>query len=640
MSLLPSMDHEEQSLPAQDAKADLRSLMAEYALPKVDSVRTLSRSISSQETTTTALAVLKQFNAALEANDVEELGDCFFTKQAFWKDQLALTWHLRTFISPAKISKALLETSKLRSMTDGFIMEGGARFVQAGPSLQFIVFTFGFKTNSPAATCSGTMWLLPVESHASGNDTLISTWKIWIMSTKLEELDQHPEDESLLRAASTSSSGLEDIKTDVFIVGGGNAAMALAARLKALGVHSVMADRNASVGDNWALRYDCMKFHVPTSFCELPYLGYPSELQDRLLTKTDLSAHIKRYARTFDLDYIGSVKIIQTTLNKGGEWHIKFQTPSGMSTATARHLVQATGIGSQKPYLPPMTNEHAYRGLSMHSSHYENAQKLKAQGIKTVCIIGSANTAFDVLEECHAAGLQPTMISRSPTYIVPLEYVCDAQSLGAYDYGVEAADRMFMMLPTIVDAQLGRGLFSQLASEEPDRYSALRELGFPVLDSSHPDTALMHNLVERGGGHYVDTGATALLTQKKVGLVVGVEPKAYTPNGLQLSDGTTLEAGAVIWCTGFADKDVRQTVADTLKISLPLDPTWGVNGEGEIRGVWRRHTYVDNYWVMGGYTQQHRWYSRLLAHQIKAEIAGILPPAYRDMHLTAHACEA
>lgn len=34
-----------------------------------------------------------------------------------------------------------------------------------------------------------------------------------------------------------------------------------------------MAEKNANVGDNWALRYDCMKFHVPTSFCELPFLS-------------------------------------------------------------------------------------------------------------------------------------------------------------------------------------------------------------------------------------------------------------------------------------------------------------------------------------------------------------------------------
>ncbi|KEQ58710.1 uncharacterized protein M437DRAFT_69646 [Aureobasidium melanogenum CBS 110374] len=210
------------------------------------------------------------------------------------------------------------------------------------------------------------------------------------------------------------------------------------------------------------------------------------------------------------------------------------------------------------------------------------------------------------------------------------------ENLGAYDYGVEAADNLFMMLPTIVDAQLGRGLFTQLASQEPDRYTPLKNLGFPVFDSMDPDAALMHNLVERGGGHYVDTGATSLLTDQKVSFVANVEPKVYTPTGLLLSDDSTLDTDAVIWCTGFADKDVRQTVKEILKISLPVDATWGVNEQGEIRGMWRRHSQVKNFWVMGGYTQQHRWFSQLLALQIKAELEGILPEAY-GMDMPAYA---
>ncbi|KAK6007430.1 hypothetical protein QM012_004244 [Aureobasidium pullulans] len=641
MPFLSSMIHaEEHKSATQDAQPNLRSLMAEHALPDVHSAAADLTCMSGSEATSVARTALERFNAALNVDSTDELEKCFFPEQAFWKDQLALTWHLRTFISPARIAKNLLETKKLRELAGNFEITGEAKFIQAGPHLKFIVCPFGFKTGSPAATCSGVMWLLPVSRQASDDDSPNPTWKIWILSTKLENLDTHPEDESLLHSAGNCSKDLTEIKTDVFIVGAGNAAMALAARLKALGVHSVMVDRNASVGDNWALRYDCMKFHVPTSFCELPYLRYPDELQGEMLTKDDLAEHVKKYAHSFNLDIINSAEIVKTTRGEDGQWQIKFKTADKSEvTVTARHLVQATGIGSQKPYLPPTTNQKAYKGTSLHSSDFKNAEKLKAQGIKSVCIVGSANTAFDVLEDCHSAGLSVTMLARSPTYIVPLSYIRDKHSLGAYDYGVEAADNLFMMLPAIVDAQLGRGLFASFAAQEPDRYLALKELGFPVFDSLDSRAALMHNLIERGGGHYVDTGATALLTQKQVGFVGGVEPKEYTSTGLVLFDGTNLETDAVIWCTGFSDKDVRQTVNDILKISLPVDATWGVNTEGEIQGMWRRHGRVANFWVMGGYTQQHRWFSKLLALQIKAELEGILPAAY-GMDLPAHACEA
>lgn len=111
------------------------------------------------------------------------------------------------------------------------------------------------------------MLMLPVK------ETGVISWKIWNLCTGLESLDLQPEDESLLQTPGRSLNGLETLETDVFIIGGGNAAVALAARLKALGVDSIIAERNAHVGDNWARRYDCMKFHIPTSFCELPYMS-------------------------------------------------------------------------------------------------------------------------------------------------------------------------------------------------------------------------------------------------------------------------------------------------------------------------------------------------------------------------------
>lgn len=45
-----------------------------------------------------------------------------------------------------------------------------------------------------------------------------------------------------------------------------------AARLKAVGVESVVADRLARPGDNWATRYDSLRFHIGKSSCNPPFL--------------------------------------------------------------------------------------------------------------------------------------------------------------------------------------------------------------------------------------------------------------------------------------------------------------------------------------------------------------------------------
>lgn len=460
-------------------------------------------------------------------------------------------------------------------------------------------------------------------------------WKIWILSTKLENLDLHPEREALLQSASKHTNSLGTFDTDVFIVGGGNAAVALAARLKALGVESVMAERNPHAGDNWARRYDCLKFHVPTAMCELPYMNYDKEMQSpHLLTKDELAQQVSRYVSAFKLNIINSAEILETTQLSDRRWEVKFQTPAGTRTVVTKHLVQATGFGSQKPYIPSVADQQLYKGISIHSQQFKNAEELKKQGANSVLIIGSANTAFDVLEDCCAAGLQTTMNVRSPTYLVPIEYVSNPMSLGIYDIiGAEAADQLMCTIPSIVDSQFAKGLFAHLASQDSDRYAALKaNTNFPVIDSTNPDMALMHNLLERGGGHYVDIGGVALLTEGKAAVKANVEPVAYTSTGVRFSDGTTMDVDAIIWCTGYSDKDATTTATDIMKTKskLEVDATWGIDQEGEIRGMWKRHSKLDNYWMMGGFAQQHRYYSRVLALQIKAALEGVLPEAYLD----------
>jgi len=59
------------------------------------------------------------------------------------------------------------------------------------------------------------MLLLPVRSEGT------VSWKIWVLSTWIEQLVQHPEDETLLFAPGRDLDGVERVETDVLIVGAG-----------------------------------------------------------------------------------------------------------------------------------------------------------------------------------------------------------------------------------------------------------------------------------------------------------------------------------------------------------------------------------------------------------------------------------
>lgn len=79
---------------------------------------------------------------------------------------------------------------------------------------------------------------------------------------------------------------------------------------------------------------------------------------------------------------------------------------------------------------------------------------------------------------------------------------------------------------------------------------------------------------------------------------------------------------------------MRNVVADILgeggaEIRDRMDATWDADAEGEMRGMWKRHAEVENLFVMGGGAGYQRWYSNVVALQIKAAVEGILPEAYR-----------
>lgn len=253
------------------------------------------------------------------------------------------------------------------------------------------------------------------------------------------------------------------------------------------------------------------------------------------------------------------------------------------------------------------------------------------------------------MEDCHKAGLVTTMNVRSPTFVLPLDYVCNDHALGAYVvHGVERADQRFLTVPSPIESQLNRGLFTALASQDQDRYKGLLEAGFPVISGDNPAAALTSYVLERGGGHYIDMGATRLLAEGKVDIKANVEPVAYTPTGVKFSDQTELDVDAIVWCTGFADLNARDTVASVLgqencqgrqfsegilgpkDVADRVDATWGLDEEGELRGMWKRHLRLEKFWIMGGFASQHRWHSRFLALQIKADLEGILPSAFRE----------
>lgn len=116
-------------------RGDLRKMMKQQPMPIIDLGDLSPSSISNDEASGIARSALARFSTALVSNDKEALISCFFDEQAYWRDHLALTYHLRTFHGAEVISDALLETKELRNVMGSFNLVGQAHYIKPMPVL-------------------------------------------------------------------------------------------------------------------------------------------------------------------------------------------------------------------------------------------------------------------------------------------------------------------------------------------------------------------------------------------------------------------------------------------------------------------------------------------------------------------------
>lgn len=116
-------------------RVDLRETLDQHPLPISALGAEESASITGEEATQIASGLLDKLSAALTADDTRAVENCFLDSRSYWKDQLALTYHLRTFKGAGMIAEALVETKRLRGISGGIKLKGDAKFIAITPSL-------------------------------------------------------------------------------------------------------------------------------------------------------------------------------------------------------------------------------------------------------------------------------------------------------------------------------------------------------------------------------------------------------------------------------------------------------------------------------------------------------------------------
>ncbi|MDI3335708.1 NAD(P)/FAD-dependent oxidoreductase [Defluviimonas aestuarii] len=579
-------------------------------------------------------AFLDDFGAALEAGDVAA-AKAMFLNDSYWRDLVTFTWNIKTVEGPDGVEDMLkhqLATTRPRNWQ---IAEGEVPTEDGGVT---------------------TAWISFETDVARGYGLIrLRDGKIWTLLTTMAELKGHEEPKGLGRplgakhgAGKNRTTWKEErekeaaelgYKTQPYclIIGGGQGGIALGARLRQLGVPTIIVERNDRPGDSWRKRYKSLCLHDPVWYDHLPYIKFP-ENWPIFAPKDKIGDWLEMYTKVMELNYWSKTTAKSATYDeKTKEWTVVVDRDGKEVVLRPKQLVMATGM-SGKARIPTFPGMDKFRGVQHHSSQHPGPDRYAG---KKCVIVGSNNSAHDIAAALWEHDADVTMVQRSSTHIVRSDTLMDV-GLGAL-YSEEAvrngvttekADLIFASLPYRILHEFQIPAYAEMKKRDADFYAGLEKAGF-WLDWGDDDSGLFMKYLRRGSGYYIDVGASQLIIDGEIKLKRG-QVVSLDETGVNLDDGTHLDADLVVYATGY--NSMNGWVADLMgqEMADKVGKVWGLGSdttkdpgpwEGEQRNMWKP-TQQEALWFHGGNLHQSRHYSQFLSLQIKARMGGIPTPVY------------
>ena len=217
------------------------------------------------------------------------------------------------------------------------------------------------------------------------------------------------------------------------------------------------------------------------------------------------------------------------------------------------------------------------------------------------------------------------MVQRSSTCVVSSAGITEIALGGLYDQNgppTEDADTWLMGTPSSVLKAIQVKVCALQEEKDKATLEGLEKAGFK-LDSGPDNCGLFIKYFQRGGGYYIDVGASQLIIDGKIKIKQGQEIEEVLPNGLRFADGTELEADEIIFATGYQNMRTQARMIFGDELADRVGDVWGFDDEGEFRTIWRPSGHPA-FWYMGGNLALCRYFSRVVALQIKAREEGLV----------------
>ena len=570
---------------------------------------------------------LERFSHALAVDDDVAVA-ALFLPAGLWRDHLAFGWNLATYEGPEAIAAMVRARAAFASASNWHAD------AKAGATEGFIAFETELGWGKGYVRLIGEQALTFYTALDELKGFEEQTGKRRTLGMIDDPLGRSWQE---VRHAEAASYGKET-QPYVLVIGAGQCGLAIGARLRLLGVPCLLVDKYPRVGDQWRSRYASLTLHDPVWYDHMPCVPFP-EHWPVYTPKDKIGDWLEGYAETMELNVWTSTECTHASYDAArGEWDVRLQREGGEVVLRPVHLIMALG-NAGFARMPQIPGAETFKGTICHSSAHPGGQGMAG---KRIVVIGANNSAHDICADLVLNDAHPVMIQRSSTHIVRQTTMTDVMlkplySQEAVEAGIttDKADLIIASVPLRVSETGARALWNTLRKDEAPFYERLEKAGF-ALDFGEDGTGIAMNFLRTSSGYYLDVGACEMVADGRIGLRSGVAIERIVEDGLILADGSHVPADGIIFATGFGSMEEWVARLISPEVAEKVGQCWGYGSgtrgdpgpwEGEIRNMWKP-TAQQGLWFMGGNFALARYYSKLLAIQLKAKFEGLPAAPY------------